>query len=305
MNKLKTDNNHPPDSSKSVRFVTLVGLLFNLFLAGLKFYAGYFGRSQALIADAVHSLSDTVSDVAIIVGSYYWSKPADKQHPYGHRRIETIITIFVGLILLLAGFGIINEAVESFRGEERQVPKLVAVVAAFLSIVTKEILYRWTLFYGEKVKSQALMANAWHHRTDAFSSIPALIATGGIIISPSWVFLDQIGAIIISLFIFHAAYEIIYTGIKELIDSGAPLETCNTILSLVRQVSGVKQVHGLRTRFAGSVLYVDLHVLVESSISVKKGHDIAEDVKGVLLGADLDIIDTVVHVEPLEEKGVS
>ncbi len=299
MNNSVNDNKQPTDSSKDVRFVTIVGLLFNLALSGLKFYAGYFGKSQALIADAVHSLSDTVSDVAIIVGSYYWSKPADNQHPYGHRRIETIITIFVGIILLLAGIGIIGEALESFKSGTRQIPKPVAAVAALLSIFTKEILYRWTLLYGKKVKSQALIANAWHHRTDAFSSIPALIATVGIIISPSWVFLDQIGAIIISFFIFYAAYEIIYSGIKELIDSGASVETCNTILALAGKVSGVKQVHGLRTRFAGSVLYVDLHVLVEGSISVKRGHDIAEDVKGVLLSGGLDIIDTVVHVEPL------
>ena len=287
------------DRATSIRFVTYVGLCLNLLLSCLKFYAGYFHGSQALLADGVHSFSDAFSDIAIIIGSYYWSKPADQQHPYGHRRIETVVTLIVGLLLIMAGLGIINEAVESSQSSVKHFPDAIAALVAFASIIIKEALYRWTRAEGKRVKSPALIANAWHHRTDAFSSFPALVAIAGAILVPSWGFLDQVGAVVISLFIFYAAYEIMQAGINELIDTSASPETCETIVAIVRQIQGVQEVHGLRTRFSGSGLYVDLHVLVDGHISVTSGHDIAEMVQGHLLDAELDICDIIVHIEPV------
>lgn len=299
MNYFPFTSNHL-EHDKAVRFVTFVALIVNLLLSAIKFYVGFVDGSQALVADGIHSLSDMVSDVVIIWGSYYWTKPADKHHQYGHGRIETLVSIFIGILLAAAGVGIVNEAVASYSQGIKQTPGVLAIMAALVSIVANELLFRWTYAYGERIKSPALMANAWHHRTDAFSSIPALIAVASIMIFPSWVFLDRIGAVIVSIFIFYAAYQIINGGVKELIDASAPAEICKEIEKVACGVVGVRQVHGLRTRFTGANLYVDLHVLVDGQISVTKGHDIAEEVKGNLLAAEMDIVDIVVHIEPDE-----
>lgn len=292
------------ESSRKTRFVTIVGLVCNLLLTGLKFVAGVYGHSQALVADAIHSLSDTISDLAVIVGSYYWNKPADHDHPYGHRRIETLVTIFVGLMLLAAGVGIIRQAFISIREESAHDVNAIALVAALLSIVLKEWMYRWTRKVGEKIGSPALIANAWHHRSDAFSSIPALIAVAVTLLVPEWYFLDRFGAILVSLFIMHAAYQILQPGLLELVDGSAPPEICGEILALTERVAGVQQVHELRTRYSSNSLHVDMHVVVDGTISVQQGHDIAGAVKWKILKAGLGAVDVVVHVEPLAENSL-
>ena len=285
----------------AIRFVTWVGLIANIVLVGLKFFAGVVGYSQALVADAVHSLSDTISDLAIIIGSYFWTKPADSDHPYGHGRIETVVTLFVGTMLLLAGVGIIRGAVLSLNENGEHRPGFVALIAALISVVIKEFLYRWTKKEGERVNSPALIANAWHHRSDAFSSVPALIAVLGTFLAPEWVFLDQLGALIVSLFIMHAAYQILQPGLMELTDSSASPEVCNEIKKIAESVSGVLQVHGLRTRFIGTRLHVDLHAVVDGVLTVRGGHDIAMAIRRNVVAAGLDVDDVVVHIEPPEE----
>ncbi len=205
-----------------VRKVTWVGLLINIALVCIKFAAGYLGRSQALTADAIHSLTDTATDFAVIAGSHFWSRPPDESHPYGHRRLETLVTVFIGFMLAAAGLGIGWDAVSALHDKHAAPPGWIALLAAMVSIVTKEALYRWTAMAGEKIKSPALAANAWHHRTDAISSIPVLIAVGGALIFPSWSFLDLVGAVVVSIFVLHAALKIIWPGISELIDAGAP-----------------------------------------------------------------------------------
>ena len=288
--------------SRDVRVVTTVGLIINILLTVLKFVAGIFGMSQALVADAIHSMSDTISDLAIIVGSYYWAKPADADHPYGHRRIETLVTMFVGAMLLLAGLGIIRQAFISIQSGHIERPGAIAAWTAVVSIIVKELLYRWTRYEGERVGSPAMMANAWHHRSDAMSSIPALLAIIGSMVLPGWVFLDRIGAVLVSLFIMQAAYVILQPGLRELIDGSADPEICNKIEEIACAVDGVLQIHRLRVRLSGARLYVDLHLVVDGNLSVRVGHNIAGAVKGSIMNAGLEVVDMVIHVEPDEKR---
>ncbi len=288
------------DATQTVRRVTALGLAANLALSGLKFAAGLMGNSQAVVADAVHSLSDTISDVAVIVGSLYWHKPADHDHHYGHRRIETFVTLFVGAMLLAAAAGIVRQAVISFQGTPPGPPGPVAIAATFVSIVAKELLYRWTKRVGQQAGSQAMVANAWHHRTDAFSSIPALAAVTGSYFFPACWFLDGAGAIVVSFFILYAAYGILRPVIHELLDASAPPEVLSRIQKVSEETDGVLQVHKLRSRLCGTELHLDMHVVVNGDIPVSKGHDIAEEVKERLMNEDLNVSDVVVHIDPAE-----
>ena len=288
------------DREQQVRKVTWIGLGLNLFLSALKFAAGYFGRSQALIADAIHSLSDTTSDIAVIAGSHYWSRPPDESHPYGHRRMETLVSIFIGIMLLAAGAGIGWEAIASLRQKQGAPPGWIALAAALVSIVSKEIIYRWTAAAGSHLKSSALAANAWHHRTDAISSLPVFVAIGGALIFPSWSFLDRVGAVIVSIFILHAAIKIIWPGISELIDVGAPEEIQNNIKACALKSNGVLDAHAIRTRYISTSIQVDLHIVVDGSMTVREGHAIADDVRDCLIEEIPDVVDVVVHVDPPE-----
>jgi cation diffusion facilitator family transporter len=288
------------DREQQVRKVTWIGLVLNLFLSALKFAAGYFGKSQALVADAIHSLSDTTSDIAVIAGSHYWSRPPDEDHPYGHRRMETLVSIFIGIMLLAAGLGIGWEGISSLRQKQAAPPGWIAMAAAFISIVSKEIIYRWTAAAGRRVKSSALAANAWHHRTDAISSLPVFVALGGALIFPSWSFLDRVGAVIVSIFILHAAVKIIWPGISELIDVGAPQEIQANIQACALKSKGVLEAHAIRTRYISKSIQVDLHIVVDGSMTVREGHAIADDVRDCIIGDIKDVVDVVVHVDPPE-----
>ena len=292
----------PPEAAreKIVRKVTWVGLLVNLFLAAIKFTAGIYGRSQALVADAIHSLTDLTTDIAVIAGSHYWSRPPDENHPYGHRRLETLVTVFIGVVLIAAGIGIGWKAISALQEKHAAPPGWIAVFAALASIVCKESIYRWTAVTGRRVKSAALAANAWHHRTDALSSIPVLIAVAGARVFPSWSFLDHLGAAVVSIFILHASIKIIWPGLGELIDVGAPTDTCKMIRDIALKNDGVLQVHDIRTRFISSSIQVDLHIVVDGLITVRQGHDIADDVKARILDTIPEVLDVIVHVDPPE-----
>ena len=283
-----------------VRRVTLWGLVVNLALAAVKFVFGFVGASQALVADAVHSLSDLVTDVAIVVGAGFWSAPADAEHPYGHGRIETLITSAIGIVLGAVGVGLGYRAILTLPQSHESRPGWIAFAAACLSIVAKELLYRWTADVGNRVKSSALVANAWHHRSDALSSVPVAVAVLGTHIWPDWGFLDHIGAVIVSVLILHAAWEITWPALRELVDAGAKEHERQAILKLARGTEGVEAVHKLRTRSIGAGLQVDLHVLVEPELSVREGHAIANVVKERLLSQGPNVIDVLVHVEPYD-----
>ena len=297
-NDLKIAGQTAPTRERYVRKVTWIGLLTNIGLSGLKFAAGYFGRSQALIADAIHSLTDTTTDIAIIAGSHYWSRPADEDHPYGHRRLETLVTAFIGIMLVAAGIGIGWEAISTLHKKQAASPGWIALYAAMASIVVKEVLYRWTAAVGKKIKSPALAANAWHHRTDAISSLPVLIAVGGALIFPTWSFLDRVGAVIVSIFILHAAIKIIWPAVSELIDAGVPEEIQKKIMGIASNTMGVREVHAIRSRYISSSIQIDLHIVVDGNISVREGHTIADSVEDNIIGGIPEVLEVVVHVDP-------
>ena len=288
------------DSVKQIRRITWAGMLINSLLGVFKIVAGVFGHSHAVFADGIHSFSDTVTDVAVIVGSYYWSKPADREHPYGHKRLETTVAIFIGGLLLTAGVGIGWNAVQHLNVQQKSSPGLIALLAAVVSIFIKELLYRWTNVVGKRLNSLSLLANAWHHRLDAFSSIPVFIAVGVAFVFPAWDMLDHLAAFIVSIMICYSAVKIIISGFKELIDEGASFETCEQIKEIVLSHPDVRQVHNIRTRFTGNSLHVDLHMVVDGAMTVYDGHMVSEAVKKRLLAQGPDVIDVVVHIEPKE-----
>ena len=288
-----------------LRKVTWIGFLINITLASIKFSAGYFGRSQAMIADAIHSLTDTTTDLAVIAGSHFWSRPPDESHPYGHRRLETLVTVFIGLMLAAAGIGIGWDAVSTLHEKDSSPPGWIALYAALISILTKEVLYRWTAVAGKRIKSPALAANAWHHRTDAISSLPVLVAVGGALIYPSWSFLDHVGAVVVSIFIMHAAMKIIWPGISELIDAGAPEAIQKKITDIAYNNQGVQEVHKVRTRYISTSIQIDMHIVVDGSISVRQGHAIADEVEDQIINDIPNVLDVVIHVDPTELTGLA
>ncbi|HOZ46005.1 MAG TPA: cation diffusion facilitator family transporter [Candidatus Hydrogenedentes bacterium] len=288
-----------------VATVTWVGLFVNLVLTVLKFTCGVVGHSQAVVADAVHSLSDMASDTAILVGVRFWTKPADRAHPHGHQRIETVVTLGIGVLLATVAFGLVWNALSTLHAPHGEAPGWVAFAAAVVSIVSKEALYRWTVIRGREMKSSAVIANAWHHRSDAFSSIPAALAVAGAAVGPGWSFLDHVGAVIVSVLILQAALVIIRPAFAALIDTAASDEDVRAIAALAGGVGGVKSVHEVRTRYVGgAALSVDLHVLVDPLMTVHDGHAIADRVKKCLIREGPDVVDAVVHIEPFEEAEV-
>jgi len=289
------------DKQGIVRKVTFLGLYMNIALTAGKISLGYLGRSQAVIADGVHSLSDLITDFAVLFGVKYWSAPPDENHPYGHARIESIITLIIGFILAMVAVGIGYKAISTIRDEHLNQTLWIASIGPFLSIILKEYLYRITVSTGRKVKSSAVIANAWHHRSDALSSIPALAAVVLATINPAWSFVDHIGAIIVSIFILKVSWDIIKPAFIELTDTGADDKEKEEINKIAMNISGVEEVHDIRTRKFSSELIVDLHILVDPNISVFEGHEISEKVKKQLI-AEMNIIDAIVHIEPMNEQ---
>jgi cation diffusion facilitator family transporter len=279
----------------------------NLTLAAFKCGAGYWGKSQAVLADGIHSLSDAVTDGALLVGMRFWDKPPDREHPYGHQRLETLITIFIGLLLGLVGVRLLWSALSSLHLSSPSsvaAPGKIALLAALISMASKEILYRWTLLWGKKTRSMALSANAWHHRSDALSSLPVALAVGGTMIDPSWIFLDSLGAALVSIFILRAAYRICKDPVEQLMDRGMPPEELEKLQKVVWSIPGILGLHKVRTRYLGSSsLMVDLHIEVDPEMSVCEGHALASKVKFTLMEHFPDTLDVVVHVEPWKKAG--
>jgi cation diffusion facilitator family transporter len=287
---------------REVRRVTWWGLAVNVGLAALKFVVGIVGSSQAVVADAVHSLSDLVTDVAILLGVRYWSQPADEDHPYGHRRVETLVTLGIGLVLAAVALGIGHNALFTIREEHVEQPGWIAAWGPALSIVLKELLYRWTAAVGRRIGSPAVVANAWHHRSDAFSSWPALAAVVASQLNPEWGFIDHVGALIVSLFILKVAWDTVKAPLTELSGRGVSDADRRRVAETAGRIAGVGEVHAIRTRMLGTAIYLDLHVLVSGDISVRRGHDIAEEVKAALLRDFPAIADVVVHIEPVDDS---
>lgn len=288
------------EAPTQVRHAAIVGMVVNLVLMTGKFVAGIAGHSQALVADAAHSFSDLATDLAVIVGVRYWSSPADANHPYGHGRIESLVSLFIGTSLALVAFGLARHAILTLPQPHTSPPGWIAFWAALASVISKEVLYRWTVRLGRRLRSPATTANAWHHRSDALSSIPVLVAVVCARVWPDLSFVDHVAAILVSVLVFTSAVRIAWPALTELIDSGAKRADRETILRIARETPGVNAAHRLRTRHTGGGLQVDLHVLVDPNLTVREGHSIAGHVKTHLLEQGPGVVDVLIHLEPCE-----
>lgn len=291
-------------ANKGVK-VTYNGLIVNIILTAFKFLAGIIGQSAAMVADAAHSLSDLASDVVVILCFRYIKNPIDETHNYGHGKIETLSTAIVGSMLLVVIFFIASSSVEEllrfFRGEVIPRPAPIALIAAILSISSKELLYRYTLKVGKEIKSPLIIANAWHHRSDAFSSIGTMIGIGGaIFLGEKWRILDPLAALFVSVLILKVAIDILKDSVSELIETSVDDKLKNEIFDTVSKVKGVKDYHKLRIRRIGNYYSMSLHILVDKSMTVKDAHDISYNVEEEirkLLGPET-IVTT--HLEPYD-----
>ena len=288
---------------KGIYRVTIVGSVVNFLLLLFKFFAGIAGHSAAMLADAVHSLSDFVTDIIVIVFVRISSKPEDEGHDYGHGKYETLATAIIGIVLLFVGFGIFwNGASSIYRflhGGSLQEPGMLALIAALVSIAFKEALYRYTVFRGKKLNSRAVVANAWHHRSDALSSIGTAIGIGGaILLGNHWRVLDPIAAVVVSFFIMKVAVKLLIPCVDELLEKSLPADVENEIQRIILSFPGVSSPHHLRTRRIGSHYAIDMHVRMDGSISLHEAHEKATAIEQKLrdtFGEDTYIS---IHVEP-------
>jgi cation diffusion facilitator family transporter len=287
----------------AIRRNVIWGMVINIVLTALKLFVGISVKSRALISDAIHSFSDLFTDVIILVGARYWSRPPDAEHPYGHRRIETFVTVIVGSVLALAAVMLGGEAFNALRhpgGSPPSPPGWAAFWVAIVSVVVKEALYQWTAAVGRKTRSLALQANAWHHRSDALSSIPVALAIAGSRLFPALAFLDSVGAIIVAFMLLHVAYRIMRPAIGELMEIGAPPALARSIASTARGVPGVLNIHSIRTRYSGARLMVDMHVMVDPDLPVREGHAISSRICDAIHRHSSETLEVLIHIEPFD-----
>jgi cation diffusion facilitator family transporter len=290
--------------NKEIYKVTLVGGAVNVVLLLFKFVAGIVGHSAAMVADAVHSLSDFITDVIVILFVHISGKPKDKSHDYGHGKYETLAMTIIGLALLAVALGIVYSGVTKIvawaGGEQLEAPGMLALWAALLSVVLKEAVYRYSMVKARQLQSQAVEANAWHHRSDALSSVGTALGIGGaIFLGQRWTVLDPVASVIVGLFIIKVALFLLRDGIGDLMEQSLPDEVEVEILRLAASVPGVTEPHDLYTRRIGNHYAIELHILMDGSITLNEAHDKASEVERVLrqhYGEDTHI---AVHVEPM------
>ena len=275
--------------------IILIGALANLLLAALKIAGGIVGRSTAMVADGIHSLSDLLTDGVVLFAHKIGQLPADENHPYGHGRAETLGATLVGAVIMVAGLGLAYGSWEIISTDAFRTPTWPALGAAVISIAVKEFLFRYTRAAGETTKSPSLVANAWHHRSDALSSIAALIGIGGAM--AGYPIMDPIAAIIVSVMIVKVGYNIAFKGLSDLMDTALSEEETRSIETMINEMSGVVQTHNLRTRRIGGEVLMDVHILVDPEASVTEGHQIAENVRRELIRAMDNVQDILVHVD--------
>ena len=288
---------------KGIYKVTIVGSIVNFLLLVFKFFAGIAGHSAAMLADAVHSLSDFITDIVVIVFVRIAGKPEDKGHDYGHGKYETLATAIIGLLLLCVGFGIFWNGASSIytflRGGQLESPGVVALVAALVSIVSKEILYQYTVIQGKKLNSQAVIANAWHHRSDALSSIGTAIGIGGaILLGDHWRVLDPVAAVVVSFFIMKVSVRLLIPCVDELLEKSLPEDVEKEIEQTVLSFPGVSQPHHLRTRRIGNYYAIELHVRMDGKITLEEAHSTATAIENKLKEMFGKGTHVGIHVEP-------
>lgn len=288
---------------KEIYKVTVVGSIGNMLLLLFKFIAGFVGNSSAMIADAVHSLSDFITDIIVLVFVRISNKPQDKTHDYGHGKYETLATAIIGAVLFFVGLGIMWNAGSSIwtviKGGSLESPGVVALVAALVSIVVKEILYRYTVACGKRCESKAVVANAWHHRSDALSSIGTAIGIGGaIILGEKWRVLDPIAAFVVSIFIIKVSVELLVPCLDELLEKSLPEDTEKEIEDIILSFPGVSQPHNLRTRRIGNSCSIEVHIRMDGDMTVSSSHAITVAIEKKLKEMLGQHIYVSIHVEP-------
>jgi len=292
---------------KEIYKVTLVGSVGNIILLTFKFIAGTVGHSAAMLADATHSLSDFLTDMLVLVFVNISAKPQDKSHDYGHGKFETLATFFIGLALVAAATGVIVSGAVKFAdwlgGAQIAAPGKLALWAALISIVVKEILYQYTSRKGKSLDSQAVVANAWHHRSDALSSVGAAIGIGGaILLGDRWTVLDPLASIVVGAMLMKVAWDVLKNSVNELTESSLPEETEREIEEIITSFPDVTDPHNLRTRRIGSRIAVEAHIRMDGDLPLKEVHARASDIERKLrerFGADTHV---TLHTEPAEKS---
>ena len=291
------------DRTKDIYRVTLVGSVINVVLLLFKFVAGIIGHSAAMLADAVHSLSDFVTDVIVLVFIRISGKPQDKSHDYGHGKYETLAMTLIGVALLLVALGILNSGAMKIKlwldGEQLEAPGTIALWAALLSVVLKEGVYRYSMIKARQLNSPAVEANAWHHRSDALSSIGTAIGIGGaIFLGQRWTVLDPIASVVVGIFIVKVSVSLLRRGIGDLLEQSLPDAVEEEILQMVAALPGLSKPHDLRTRRIGNHYAIELHILMDGNITLREAHDKASEVEETLKSHYGQETHVVVHVEP-------
>lgn len=293
------------DRSKQIETVTLWGAVCNVALTVVKFLAGTLSGSAAMVADAIHSLSDLISDGIVLIFARVSSQQCDHGHDYGHGRFETLATLVVSILLLVVAGEMLAHAVQQivavYHGETLTSPGLVALWAAILSIATKEALYQWTARVGKRINSPVMIANAWHHRTDAISSVAAAVGiAGAAFLGGSWAILDPLVGGVISIVIIVVGVKMALPALQELTDASLPDETEQQILAIMSGVEGVHSVHQLKTRQMGHYFVVDAHVVVDSALTVAEAHTITDHIECALRDTYGHETHISLHIEPME-----
>ena len=291
------------ERNKEIYKVTLLGGAVNVVLLAFKFVAGIVGHSAAMVADAVHSLSDFVTDVVVLVFVHFSGKPTDKTHDYGHGKFETMAMTIIGLALLGVAIGIVYggaaKIVAWAQGEQLEAPGQLALWAALMSVVLKEATFRYSIVKARELHSQALEANAWHHRSDALSSVGTAIGIGGaILLGERWTVLDPVASVIVGLFIVKVSVGLLRDGVGDLMEQSLPDEVEAEILALAASVPGVTSPHELRTRRIGNHYAIELHILVDGDLSLREAHDMASQVEDLLRKHYGPETHVAVHIEP-------
>ncbi len=281
--------------------VTLIGSVIDLLLGVAKIVVGVLAHSQALIADGVHSLSDLATDFVVLYAAKHAREDADEEHPYGHGRIETIATVGLGVLLILAAIGIAWDAIDHMLAPETlELPGFWALVVAAISVVSKEAIYQYTMVVARKYKSKMLEANAWHSRSDAISSIVVLVGIAGSM--AGYRYLDAVAAVGVGLMIAKIGWNLTFHSFRELIDTGLERERVQAIREAILSVDGVRSLHILRTRSMGADALVDVHILVDPELSVSEAHYISESVRLKLIKEIEEVADVMVHIDPEDDE---
>jgi cation diffusion facilitator family transporter len=288
---------------REIRKVTLCGAVVNITLTIAKLFAGVFGRSAAMVADGVHSLSDLLTDAIVLIFTHISSKGKDRDHSFGHGKFETMATLIISVILIVVGGklmeGGIRSIIDAANGKDLPKPGHIALIAAIVSIVLKELLYHWTAKVGKNTNSPAVTANAWHHRSDALSSVGSLIGIGGaIILGQKWTILDPVASCGISIAIIVVAVKMAIPSLNELLEASLPEAIENEIIATASSVKGVKDIHNLKTRRNGISAIIDAHIVVDPSISITEAHDIATEVEDALSRKFGNETQVSIHIEP-------